>query len=124
MKLFSLAFFLSALISFNAFGGNLSESMPVEQQLAVLDSDYGVDWKDKKTIYEYSKMLDKLMRQYEGTREEIADQTSRIQGVLKDSGIKMTTMDIMRDIDQGKPAKTKVPYKEFAPLYLMLKIKQ
>lgn len=124
MKLFSLAFLLSALISVNAFGGNLSESMSVEQQLAVLDSDYGVDWKDKKAIYEYSKMLDKLMRQYEGTREEIADQTSRIQGVLINSGIKMTTMDIMREIDQGKPAKTKVSYKEFAPLYLMLKIKQ
>lgn len=80
-----------------AAGSLLSADEPLEYQLAVIDSGYVA--KDDPQVARFKTLLDRLSSKYAENRQQIADMTVAIQGRLRESGINVSLMDIMRGMD-------------------------
>ena len=98
---------------------NNSSSDSVEYKMATIDNGY-IDKNDSK-ISNYKLLLDSLEEKTINGRIDISDITVTAQRLLRERGIDMTLLQILRDLDNSIPeGLTGMKLEEIASAYMVL----
>ncbi len=99
-----LIYILIQAISNGSGGSNSAEpeNTTVEYELAVINAGYRVESSDP-SISQFSSLLDRIERKCINSRRQIADAAVAAQGLLKEKGIRMQLIDVMRNLNNAIP---------------------
>jgi hypothetical protein len=100
-----------------------ADNIPLEYQLAILDSDAPVK-DDDPVIPKYKNLLDELSFKFIESKEQIAHTSFKIKELLKEKGISENMLDIMEAMSHIFPEKIEnQKYKEYIAGYAAARMK-
>jgi len=97
-----------------------TEDYTVEYQMACIDKGEYLD-EDDTVINDYSILLDSLMEKTTNSRIDISDITVTTQRLLKENGVDMSLLNILKDLDNSIPEESpKLELEDIAAAYIVL----
>lgn len=98
----------------------IKKDIPAEEMLAILDSGMPVN-KDDIKVVRIRFLLSELSEKWKESKYNIADCTSRVQGVLKERGINESCLSLLEEMNQEVQANPFIvqnsKYKDCISLY-------
>jgi len=97
-----------------------TEDYTVEYKMACIDKGEYLD-EDDPVINEYSILLDSLMEKTTNSRIDISDIIVTTQRLLKENGVDMSLLNILKDLDSSIPEESpKLELEDIAAAYIVL----
>jgi hypothetical protein len=101
---------------------NSFATVTLEYELATINAGFRVGSSDP-AIYQFLSLLDSLERKCSNSRQQIADATVAAHEQLKEKGVRMTLMEVMRNLNNAIPAeaaRSRVSIAEIAAAFVVL----
>lgn len=119
----AIVFLLILVLPVFAYGFN-PKTASIEEKMVFLNTDESPSRIDPVKVNRFRFLLDKLQERHPESRKNIADLTSRVQDVMKDSGISESLLDIMESMNQVKLDRRlgKIKYEDLITAYATLRI--